>query len=637
MLAAGGDPVIAAAGDIACDPSSSSFNGGNGTSGSCRQKATSDLLASLGVAAVLPLGDNQYYCGGYNAFLQSYDPSWGRLKSITHPSVGNHEYLTSGGTDCNTANAGADGYFKYFGAAAGIKGQGYYSFDIGTWHLIALNTNCSSAGGCGATSPQGKWLAADLAAHPAACTLAYWHIPLYSSGGRANGNSKPFWQLLYDNNADLILSAHDHTYERFAPQTPNGTLDNARGIREFIVGTGGANHTSFPTLAANSEVRNATTYGVLELTLHPTSYDWRFVPVPGQTFTDSGTTACHGTSSDLVAPTAPTNLSATAVGSGHVDLSWTASTDDVAVSGYGIYRNGARIGSSTGTSYPDMTADPNTSYVYYVVAYDTSNNISSPSNQAPVQTPPDTTPPTTPTNLVATAAGATEVGLAWSSSTDDVRVAGYDVLRDGVAIGTSTTTTYRDTTAQPETTYVYRVRAFDAAGNTSDPSSAATGTTPPQPSVLSFAPADDTYVRSDQPTVNFGSTASLQVDGSPTKRMLLRFVVSGVGARSVLGAKLRLHCVDASNVGGVFHRVTAGTWSENTVTWNSQPTYSALPLASLGSVNAGEFYEVDLGTLVTGDGQYELAVDSLSSNGADFDSSEGAAGLSPELIVTTSG
>lgn len=156
MLAAGGDPVIAAAGDIACDPSSSSFNGGNGTSGSCRQKATSDLLASLGVAAVLPLGDNQYYCGGYNAFLQSYDPSWGRLKSITHPSVGNHEYLTSGGTDCNTANAGADGYFKYFGAAAGIKGQGYYSFDIGTWHLIALNTNCSSAGGLRRDEPPGQ-------------------------------------------------------------------------------------------------------------------------------------------------------------------------------------------------------------------------------------------------------------------------------------------------------------------------------------------------------------------------------------------------------------------------------------------------------------------------------------------------
>lgn len=292
-LAAVGDPVIVAAGDIACDPSTSSFNGGNGTSDSCRQRYTANLITSINPVAVLPLGDNQYYCGGYNAFRQSYGLSWGGFKSITHPSVGNHEYLTSGGTDCNAGNAGANGYFTYFGAAAGQRGQGYYSYDIGTWHLIALNSNCSDAGGCSDNSPQGAWLAADLAAHPATCTLAYWHIPLYSSGGRANGNSQPFWRLLYDNNADLILSAHDHTYERFAPQTPNGAVDHARGIREFVVGTGGANHTSFVTTEANSEVRNSTTFGVLKLTLHQSSYSWQFVPEPGQSFTDSGTTSCH--------------------------------------------------------------------------------------------------------------------------------------------------------------------------------------------------------------------------------------------------------------------------------------------------------------------------------------------------------
>ena len=247
----------------------------------------------MGADAVLPLGDNQYYCGGYSAFLQSYDLTWGGFRSITHPSVGNHEYLTSGGTGCNSGNAGANGHFTYFGAAAGQRGQGYYSYNIGAWHLIALNSNCGDAGGCSATSPQGTWLAADLAAHPATCTLAYWHIPLYSSGGRANGNSRPFWQLLYDHNADLILSGHDHTYERFAPQTPNGTVDQARGIREFIVGTGGANHTSFVTMAANSEVRNATTFGVLKLTLRASSYSWQFVPEAGQAFTDSGTTSCH--------------------------------------------------------------------------------------------------------------------------------------------------------------------------------------------------------------------------------------------------------------------------------------------------------------------------------------------------------
>ena len=291
---AASDPVIAAAGDIACDPAGPTFNGGNGSAGSCRQKYTSDLLANAGLTAVLPLGDTQYDCGGYQAFLQSYDLSWGRVKNISHPVVGNHEYLTSGGTDCTVANEGAAGYFNYFGAAAGNPGQGYYSYDIGTWHVIALNSNCTDIGGCTLSSPQGQWLAADLAANSNWCTLAYWHIPLFSSGGRAEVNSRDLWQILYDHDADLILNGHDHIYERFAPQAPDGTADSVRGIREFIVGSGGANHTSLETIAANSEVRNTDTFGVLKLTLHTTSYNWKFVPEAGKTFTDSGSQACHG-------------------------------------------------------------------------------------------------------------------------------------------------------------------------------------------------------------------------------------------------------------------------------------------------------------------------------------------------------
>ncbi len=287
------DPVIAAAGDIACDPASSSFNNGNGSSSSCRQLYTSNLLVNAGLSAVLDLGDNQYYCGSYQAYMDSYNLSWGRVLNITHPSVGNHEYLTSGGTGCDTSNTGAAGYFKYFGAAAGSPGQGYYSYDIGTWHLIALNTNCSQAGGCGASSNQGKWLAADLAAHPNQCVLAYWHIPLFSSGGRANSNSLPFWTMLYNANADLILDGHDHIYERFAPQDPSGNSDPTRGIVEITAGTGGANHTSIVSNAKNSLVTNANTFGVLMLTLHPNSYDWQFVPESGKTFTDSGTGYCH--------------------------------------------------------------------------------------------------------------------------------------------------------------------------------------------------------------------------------------------------------------------------------------------------------------------------------------------------------
>ena len=291
---AASDPVIAAAGDIACDPAVINFNEGEGNTSFCHQKYTSDLLVDANLAAVLPLGDVQYFCAGYRAFLQSYGPSWGRVKSISHPVVGNHEYLTSGGTDCTSDNAGAAGYFKYFGSAAGEPTQGYYSYDIGAWHLIALNSNCGDAGGCSYGSPQASWLIADLAAHPNLCTLAYWHIPLFSSGGRTADNTQSIWQILYDKDVDVILNGHDHIYERFAPQTPEGTLDTVRGIRQFVVGTGGANLTDIETLAANSEVRNNDAYGVLKLTLHLDSYDWQFVPEAGKTFTDSGTEKCHG-------------------------------------------------------------------------------------------------------------------------------------------------------------------------------------------------------------------------------------------------------------------------------------------------------------------------------------------------------
>lgn len=288
------DPFIMAAGDIACDPTNSSFNSGQGTSNACRQLYTSNLILNANPAAVLALGDDQYYCGGYNAFVQSYGLSWGRFNAKIHPVPGNHEYLTSGGTDCTTANAGAAGYFQYFGSAAGQSGQGWYSYDIGRWHLIALNSNCGDVGGCSTSSPQGQWLLSDLAAHPAACTLAYWHIPLWSSGGRAASNMATITQILYKNNADVVLAGHDHDYERFALQDYLGNPDPTRGIRAFVVGTGGANHTVFTTTAPNSEVRNATTFGLLKLTLLATSYDWKFVPDTGTgTFTDSGSASCH--------------------------------------------------------------------------------------------------------------------------------------------------------------------------------------------------------------------------------------------------------------------------------------------------------------------------------------------------------
>ncbi len=630
-----GDPVIAVAGDIACDPTNSNFNGGNGKNDACQQKWTYDLFANAGVAQVLPLGDTQYYCGGYTAFLQSYDLSWGQAKAITRPVVGNHEYLTSGGTDCTSANAGADGYFKYFASAAGEKGKGYYSYDIGTWHLIALNSNCGDAGGCSATSPQGIWLKNDLAAHANVCTAAYWHIPLFSSGGRASTNAKSLWQILYDNNADVVLSGHDHDYERFAPQKADGTVDTVRGIREFIVGTGGANHTSFTALAANSEVRNDTTYGVLELTLHPTSYDWQFVPQAGQSFTDTGTTSCHGSTSDVTPPTAPTNLAATAVGPGHVDLSWTASTDNVGVAGYRIYRDGVQLATTTATAFSDLTAAPSTTYGYSVVAFDVGLNVSPASNIASVTTPADTTPPTGPTNLTATAAGPTEVDLSWSASSDDVAVAGYQVFRDGVQIATSVTASYADTATQATTTYTYSVFANDTGGNVSAASNSALITTPAQPTTLMFGPSADTYVEADTPTVNYGSATTIIADNSPIKRILLKFLVAGVNGRAVLSAKLRLYCVDPSPFGGSFHRVGDAAWSEAAANWNNAPAGDVSSLAGLGAVAASTWYEIDVTPLVSGDGTVSLDATSTSSDGAHYSSKEGAAGFAPQLVVTT--
>jgi hypothetical protein len=231
------------------------------------------------------LGDNAYEKGTASQYQHCYDPNWGLFKNRTHPAPGNHEYLTKA----------ASGYFNYFGAAAGDPTRGYYSYDLGAWHLIALNSNCSDVGGCQAGSPQEQWLRADLAAHPAPCTLAYWHHPRFSSGQHGNNTRlRAVWQALYEAGADVALNGHDHDYERFAPQDPAGTADAARGLREFVVGTGGKNHYHFNSvLEANSEVRNDNTFGVLKLTLSLRSYTWEFIPEPGKKFTDKGEGECH--------------------------------------------------------------------------------------------------------------------------------------------------------------------------------------------------------------------------------------------------------------------------------------------------------------------------------------------------------
>jgi hypothetical protein len=251
--AAAADPVVAAAGDIACRP------GSTPTASGCQQAATAQLLLDIAPDRVLALGDEQYERGTLNEFENAYDESWGKVKSITAPVPGNHEYET----------AGASGYYAYFGAAAGDPKKGYYSFDLGSWHLVALNSNCGDVG-CGEGSAQEEWLRADLAANPNRCLLAYWHHDTF-------GPTHDLRSDLLAAGADLLLVGHTHAFRNRDNLDASGASD-ANGYRQFTVGTGG---------------KSGGTFGVLELKLHASSYDWTFVGIPGTSLTSTGSEACH--------------------------------------------------------------------------------------------------------------------------------------------------------------------------------------------------------------------------------------------------------------------------------------------------------------------------------------------------------
>lgn len=255
-------------------------------------RATAKLIERI-PGTVFVAGDLAYEKGTAAEFKNCYHPSWGQFKDRTRPAVGNHEYNSHS----------AAGYFGYWGEQAGPPGMGFYSYDLGVWHIVVLNTNCNEKGlgGCARGSPQESWLRDDLAKRPEACILAYGHHPLNSSGVKKkhamHPELKPLWDDLYAARADLVLAGHEHFYERFASQDPQGNPDGARGIRQIIVGTGGREHDKIGTPVRNSEVRDAKTYGVLKLTLAPGRYDWEFVPVEGATFRDSGSGVCHNAAS----------------------------------------------------------------------------------------------------------------------------------------------------------------------------------------------------------------------------------------------------------------------------------------------------------------------------------------------------
>lgn len=264
------DPVLVGAGDIAaCDSSGAA--------------STAALIERI-PGTVFTVGDNAYETGSPEEFASCYDPTWGRFKDRTRPAPGNHDYYS----------ANAAPYYAYFASAAGNPNEGWYSYAVGTWHVIVLNSDCAAVGGCGPGSRQLSWLSGDLRSHPADCTLAIWHHPLFTAGSEGPTlATADFWRVLYRAGADVILNGHDHDYQRFSPLTPDGKPDPARGIREFVVGTGGRNLLAFQGTAPYTEARQNTTYGVLKLTLHAGSYDWRFVPVVTGAFTDSGSGVCH--------------------------------------------------------------------------------------------------------------------------------------------------------------------------------------------------------------------------------------------------------------------------------------------------------------------------------------------------------
>jgi hypothetical protein len=265
------DPVVVVgAGDIA-------------DCGTVEDEATAAIIEGI-EGTVITLGDNVYESGSDAAYANCYHPSWGRFLDRTRPSIGNHDVEVDDG----------EAYFRYFGTAAGTPGQGWYSYDLGAWHLIAINSNCELVGGCTRGSPQHQWLVADLAASDARCTLAYWHHPRFSSGPHGNdGRLGEVWDALYEADADVVLGAHDHLYERFAPQSPSAEADPARGIRQFTAGTGGKSLYEIESRPANSELIINNRFGVIELTLTDGAYAWRFLATPNAEVLDSGSGECH--------------------------------------------------------------------------------------------------------------------------------------------------------------------------------------------------------------------------------------------------------------------------------------------------------------------------------------------------------
>lgn len=499
------EPItIAAVGDIACDPDEPAYNNGWGTPAGCQQRAVGDAVRSLNPQAFLPLGDLQYIDGTYDKFMTVYDKAFGDLKPITRPIPGNHEYKTAGGA----------GYYQYFGAAAHQQAKGTYSFTLGSWHIIGINsTTCTAANPCGPGSPMAKWIAADVAANPSQCLMAMWHHPIWSAGDKGGyAPMLPVWNQLHGYGADVVLNGHDHLYQRSNPLgpgsfNPDGTVADPvidpDGMVEFIVGTGGENNFEARNLgnpainaamAAVDTNPNPAVFGPLRMDLGTDGYTFEFIPAAGsKPFIESGSAACRTKTPPLDAPTRPTDLRVTRAGDGKVSVTWSggdAATSSVTstVSVLGTARkcvtttqNCTVTGLTNGRSYQvsvtadnavgRITSDPSAPFV-------------------PAVRPSRTGVPT------ATVSGGL-VTLNWAATSYDGGLPVHYVARSSTGGATCTTTGLSCTMTVPPGTYRFGVLARNEVGDSATQTTASTVTVPPPkaPSVAGLARAGDGAVK----------------------------------------------------------------------------------------------------------------------------------------------
>jgi hypothetical protein len=402
-----GESVMGVVGDMACDPSDPDYNGGAGTSDHCGERRTSDaMVQDTSIDAVLGLGDFQYQCGDPSDYVTSYDPTWGRFDPIMNPVAGNHEYISSSG--CPAGNTTAQSYFSHFGARAAPATNGHYSFNRGSWHMIALNANCSNTdvGGCSATSPQTQWLENDLAnvdESTQPCIAAFWHQPFYTGANTGkNANYQAWWDALYAAGADVVLNGHVHVYERFPPLDPSGAADPAHGITEYIVGTGGEDLVGKGAASPQPDAF-IEAFGYMRMTLHAAGWTTEFVDASGNTH-DPSTGTCHGTAppTDTTAPTttitcngSPCSASAY---SATVNIALTAS--DAGGSGVNttLYTTDGSdpASSTTAVTYTSPFPVSQTTTVRYASSDNAGNQEPTRSETIQITTrPADTTPPTT--------------------------------------------------------------------------------------------------------------------------------------------------------------------------------------------------------------------------------------------------